>query len=623
MASTPLITHTVNGYSRYDVPETISFSATPGILYPARVEFLNARDRVRIQAGCVIRANPAQVPSFTPYRIRLHRFFCPMQLYHPEMRVNSSGFDLRNLSLNYLNTNIQAYNGAPADYKYSPLGGRGYYIQRSLLPMLRLIAGVPKVVGILNRLGAKDVDPEGTQGYDYVNADPVLAYWDVVRNYYAYSQVQRFSLAFPQTTQEFNGSIVRSQVPTPTTAASNSDPTAAATFLTSSYTSPSAYWQQYYARLDLLDRYFERSFYPTDTDREAPTFDRGDFIAVLINSLRSDSTITSKLNYQAILNTYNNERYIDTSDKISTGYVSVTSYSNFMMQFPLAVIPSSADRFSRLVPSSATSDISISNATTVTQLAIAARSQEYMDLLTAGDSRFTGWLRTFFGANLKHVDRPVLLYSSSFFLNSNPIFNQAASSENQLGEFGGIIQGQDTFGKRSQSYYFDEPGYIIDMLSIQPLYYWAGIQADYARYHAMDYFNPLFNELGYQPVPSATFGANNSEQIPQTMAKEPCFNEFRSSYDTVLGDLALVPGLPTEDQPSTILTSWVMQRYSSEWDQKSRLEQLVSISRFVSISDVNKPFASENEDNFFINMYYRVTRNSLVSKNFATRLSLR
>jgi len=108
MGKQPFISHAVNGYSRYDVPESKAFSCTPGILYPVRIDFINARDRVTIEQGIDVRTNPLAVPSFNPYTVRLHRFWVPMQLYHPEMRTNSSKFDMNNVSLNWLLTSLGA-----------------------------------------------------------------------------------------------------------------------------------------------------------------------------------------------------------------------------------------------------------------------------------------------------------------------------------------------------------------------------------------------------------------------------------------------------------------------------------------------------------------------------------
>ena len=44
---------------------------------------------------------------------------------------------------------------------------------------------------------------------------------------------------------------------------------------------------------------------------------------------------------------------------------------------------------------------------------------------------------------------------------------------------------------------------------------------------------------------------------------------------------------------------------------------------FTNLATVNNPFASDMEDNFFVNMSYKVVVKNLVNKSFATRLSSR
>ena len=65
-------------------------------------------------------------------------------------------------------------------------------------------------------------------------------------------------------------------------------------------------------------------------------------------------------------------------------------------------------------------------------------------------------------------------------------------------------------------------------------------QSRYLEYRGPDYFNPIYNDIGYQDVPFWRIGygwkAGSSSQS-MTIAKEPCYNEFRSSYDEVLGSL--------------------------------------------------------------------------------------
>ena len=132
MGKQPFISHVVNGYSRYDVPESKAFTCTPGILYPVRIDFINARDRVSIEQGIDVRSNPLAVPTFNPYTVRLHRFWVPLQLYHPELRTNSSKFDMNNLSLNWI----------PATTSVSDITGNSTYsYTNSLGRWLRLNSG--------------------------------------------------------------------------------------------------------------------------------------------------------------------------------------------------------------------------------------------------------------------------------------------------------------------------------------------------------------------------------------------------------------------------------------------------------------------------------------------------
>ena len=180
----------------------------------------------------------------------------------------------------------------------------------------------------------------------------------------------------------------------------------------------------------------------------------------------------------------------------------------------MAVVPSNPDRFSRLVPYSTSADVSMVNILTIPQLAIASRMQEYKDLLGAGGSRYSDWLETFFASKIEHVDRPKLLFSASQTVNVQIVMNEAGvnnftSNSIPLGQQGGSIAFNTQLGRR-QSYYFREPGYLIDMLSIRPVYYWTGVLPDYAHYKGADYFNPIYNDIGFQDVPFNTLGYSDT-----------------------------------------------------------------------------------------------------------------
>lgn len=77
-------------------------------------------------------------------------------------------------------------------------------------------------------------------------------------------------------------------------------------------------------------------------------------------------------------------------------------------------------------------------------------------------------------------------------------------------------------------------------------------------------------------------------------------------------------------QGSSLSKYWLQQRNQlvSPTDS-SKLSYYYSTMLFVDMSTVNNPFASNMEDNFFVNMSYAVNKKNLVNKTFATRLANR
>lgn len=599
MAKQPYISHAVNGYSRYDVPESKAFTCTPGILYPVRIDFINARDRVRIAQGIDVRSSPLSVPTFNPYTVRLHRFWVPLQLYHPEMRVNSSEFDMNNLSLNFLRTYVNHGKGGFND---------GKAFSNSLMAWLR----VAQLNPLVNTTSVPvELQNEALVGTAWVTADTYLAYWDIVRNYYSFSQYPLYSYAWPMAWKVMYPASGTAYDMTPAAGP--------------------RYFTQCYGDLSYLDYYYESQFYPGSGGSANGTYNRMGLLYQIINSDTDgrNNPANTTINYRVSSDPLTLSRQTgkqpssQTTTKAVEGAVSMVDL--FSVAHPMAVIPASPDRLSRMLPPTASGDaVNISSAFTVPQLAIASRLQEYKDLLGAGGSRYSDWLETFFASRIDHVDRPKLLFSASQTVNAQIVMATSSNggiASPLLGQQGGSIAFNAQLG-RHQSYFFREPGYLIDMLSIRPVYYWQNVKPDYLRYQGADYFNPLYNDIGYQDVPLSRFsnlpGNSTITSADISIYREPCFNEFRSSYDEALGDFG---SLSTY---STILGKWVQSR-SIIAIPDATIEHAFSEvpTLFVDLSTVNSPFSSTVQDNFFINLSYSVQKKNLVNKSFATRLANR
>ena len=648
MGKQPFISHAVNGYSRYDMPENKAFSVTPGIIYPVRIQFVNARDRVTLHQGIDVRSNPLGVPSFNPYVLRLHRFWVPLQLYHPEMRVNSSKFDMNNLTYNFILAAVDDTGNPGYTSPIYPRSGTAAFFSQvmpfnhraalpnSLMSWLR-VANSPIYSYPKNTLPTSATLAKTMPKFYSVNADTYLGYWDIVRNYYSYSSWSVFSFAHPGTYRPVFYTSLTSSVSKV------------------EYRSQASYFWQRYGNLEFLDHYFETMFYPRDrnlkADRDELSWNRSDlFVEILRSDLFNPDTLATAPDFNKMLQTFpqsvnfsvpaypydvqapkvdwNNGEGPDTGIP-SKVYFATTLNVPFLAAHPMAVCPSSPDRFSRLMPpGDSNSDVDFTGIKTIPQLAVATRLQEYKDLIGASGSRYSDWLYTFFASKIEHVDRPKLLFSSSVMVNSQVVMNQAGQSgfaggeAAALGQMGGSIAFNTVLG-REQTYYFKEPGYIFDMLTIRPVYFWTGIRPDYLEYRGPDYFNPIYNDIGYQDVPFWRIGYGwkaGSASQSMTVAKEPCYNEFRSSYDEVLGSLQ---STLTPKATVPLQSYWVQQRDFYLIGLSSNPNEISPSMLFTNLNTVNNPFASDMEDNFFVNMSYKVVVKNLVNKSFATRLSSR
>lgn len=647
MGKQPFISHSVNGYSRYDMPENKAFSVTPGIIYPVRIQFVNARDRVTLHQGVDVRSNPLGVPSFNPYVLRLHRFWVPLQLYHPEMRVNSSKFDMNDLTYNFIPCVVDNKGGGNYTSLMYPLSGTSAFFSQvmpfnhraalpnSLMSWLR-IANSPIFNYSGNPLPLGAVLFKTAPKFLSVNADTYLGYWDIVRNYYSYSSWGVFSFAHPGTYRPVFYTGTSSSVSTV------------------EYRSQASYFWQRYGNLEFLDHYFETMFYPRDRvvadDRDELSWNRSDlFVEILRSDLFNKDTLAASPDFTKMAQMFpealnfnvpaypfdvkepkvdwNNGTGTDANSPVKV-FFAATLNVPFLAAHPMAVCPSSPDRFSRLMPpGDSNSDVDFTGLKTIPQLAVATRLQEYKDLIGASGSRYSDWLYTFFASKIEHVDRPKLLFSSSVMVNSQVVMNQAGQSgfaggeAAALGQMGGSIAFNTVLG-REQTYYFKEPGYIFDMLTIRPVYFWTGIRPDYLEYRGSDYFNPIYNDIGYQDVPlwRLGYGWKSDAVSSLSVAKEPCYNEFRSSYDEVLGSLQ---STLTAKASVPLQSYWVQQRDFYLIGLSSNLNEISPSILFTNLSTVNNPFASDMEDNFFVNMSYKVVVKNLVNKSFATRLSSR
>ena len=108
---------------------------------------------------------------------------------------------------------------------------------------------------------------------------------------------------------------------------------------------------------------------------------------------------------------------------------------------------------------------------------------------------------------------------------------------------------------------------------------------------------PIYNDIGYQDVPFWRIGygwPSGSVSQSMTVAKEPCYNEFRASYDEVLGSLQ---STLTPKASVPLQSYWVQQRDFYQIGLSSNPNEISPSMLLTKLNTVNNPFASDMEDN--------------------------
>ncbi|QXN75179.1 major capsid protein [Microvirus mar36] len=533
MAKTSVLENLIPPRDYHDLSQSVYGSMTWGLLYPVYSRFFNAGDVVRIQPSIVLRTSPTIAPLFNRVDVRLHRFWCPRRLYHKAQRENSRSFDYTEAAKHVFPIGVArpSSTGAP---------GRN----------------IPGVGGLLDWL---NLSPAYAETYSdsgstfWLNAEPAIAYLDIVRNYYSFSKQNVFSYM--------------------------------------SHDEGSSTYEQMYTTVDSLD-YFVESVY---------------------NS--SQPVAVGTLSYPG---------HLSLAWPMGTGSLWVTASNHLGC---LAVAPSSPDGLSRFIPNVSSDAIALPS--TIPSLAVASRVQSIKDILAAAGTRFTDYLYAFFKTSIPHSDIPSLLYSGHLDLNTGVLFNASGDSVSASiggGSLGSFVGTNTASGQlSSRRYKFDEPGYLIDIVSIRPVYAWAGsipywnidLSGNYA-------FLPKLNRIGYRATNTLEYGfasfdtQNNREP---TYTKVPFWHEFRSSVDQIHGSLRFVPFKTAQNVESY----WVNQRDPRDLVVPESSQVYSERYLYHDMATINSifPVTSFDVDNTYFSAYYKVGLSSYVSKQFATDLSSR
>lgn len=152
------------GRSTFNLSKKFRSSLAPGVLIPAYVNVGLPGDKFEININEITRTIPTRGPLFGSYKMQIDFFIAPMRLYNGVLHNNpvNIGLNMKNVKLPVIS--LYKQDSQPVNptniWKYLGLSGLGLM--------------------------------ESDEGIRMLNATPLLAYYDIFKNYYANKQEEYF-----------------------------------------------------------------------------------------------------------------------------------------------------------------------------------------------------------------------------------------------------------------------------------------------------------------------------------------------------------------------------------------------------------------------------------------------
>lgn len=164
----------LHGYGRssHNLGRAWRSTMAPGTLVPFLVEPTLPGDTFEIDLTTLIRTMPTNGPVFGSFKLQMDVFTCPMRLYNAQLHNNALGIGLNMEKVIFPKLEITGNNIRPEE---------GNLNEQQINPS-----------SLLAYLGVRGLGKNSSIGSPMVgrnfNAMPLLAYWDIYKNYYANKQ---------------------------------------------------------------------------------------------------------------------------------------------------------------------------------------------------------------------------------------------------------------------------------------------------------------------------------------------------------------------------------------------------------------------------------------------------
>lgn len=214
--------------------------------------------------------------------------------------------------------------------------------------------------------------------------------------------------------------------------------------------------------------------------------------------------------------------------------------------------------------------------------------QKYQELLARAGSRYTEWLKAFFGTSPAdaRLQRPEYLGGGKQPVYIQEVLQMSETSTTALGSFAG--KATSAGSSRIVTKEFTEPGILMGIMSVIPhTAYYQGIPKMWRKFDRFDHFTPQFEHIGEQPVQvQEIYVTNSSPTNRETFGYLPRYAEYKYSNDEIHGEFR------------DTLKYWTLARSFSAKPTLSK--------EFIECTPSNEIFAMPDEQNLLVQIHHNI-----------------
>lgn len=175
------------------------------------------------------------------------------------------------------------------------------------------------------------------------------------------------------------------------------------------------------------------------------------------------------------------------------------------------------------------SDLSSASAVTINQLRLAFQTQKYFEKLARGGSRYIEMLKSIFGVTNPdyRLQRPEYLGGNRIPISVSQVIQQSQTTESSpQGSTTGQSLTTDVHSDFTKS--FTEHGYIIGVMVARYRHtYQQGLHRLWSRKSALDFYNPVFANIGEQAVLNKEIYAQGTTADQEVFGYQEAWAEYR------------------------------------------------------------------------------------------------